>query len=75
MRDVEIQDLVLRIPGVSATDARWIGARIAERLASSIAGWRDVDLPSLAVRVHIAAGSSREAIVAEVSAAIARSLR
>ena len=76
MRDVEIRDLVLRIPGVDPADARWIGERIAERLSFDMSAWREVDLPALStIRVRIPSGATREVIVREVASAIARSLR
>ena len=76
MRDVEIHDLVLRLPGVSREEARAIAEEIARRLADAVPGWRETDAAELAtVRVRVPAGTRRDEIARVVVAEVARALR
>jgi hypothetical protein len=78
MRDtVEIQDLVLRIPGIDRHDAERIARDIADRLSESVASWSGGDTVRglVDLRVRLPAGTRRDEIASVVAAQIARALR
>jgi hypothetical protein len=76
MPDVEIRDLVLKLPGVSRDEARAIAEEVAERLAATGPSWRDGDASAhVAVRVRMPDGVRRHEIAAVVAAQVARALR
>ena len=76
MRDLEIRDLVVRLPGVSREQAGVIAAAVARRLADTITEWSDTNVPALATMVvHVRPGSSADDIVRQVTDAIAGALR
>ena len=76
MRDVEIRDFVLRLPGVTGEEARAIASDIARRLAATVPEWRDTDVAELAdVRVRVPNGARKDEIAQRVAAEIARALR
>jgi type IV pilus biogenesis protein CpaD/CtpE len=73
MRDIEIRDFVLRLDSVSREDAAAIANDVAQRLAASVAEWRDFDGTALAtVHVRVPSGSSPDAIARRLVAEIAR---
>lgn len=76
MRDVEIRDLVLRLPGVTREDARSIAEEVARRLADAIPEGHETSVAELAtVRVRLPARARKSEIAQLVAAAVARALR
>ena len=76
MRDVEIRDLVLRLPGVTREQASTMAVAIARRLTDTAPEWRATDPPALArIRVQVKGGASTDEIVRDVASAIAGALR
>jgi hypothetical protein len=76
MRDVEIRDLVVRLPGITPGEAPALAMAIARRLTDTLPQWRGTAAPALArIRVRVNAGASPDDIVRQVSAAIAEALR
>ena len=73
---IEIERLVLRLPGVDPIRARALAADIAARVAAAVPTWdRDRLPPRLDLRVQLTAGASPAELAAAVAAAIARALR
>jgi hypothetical protein len=72
MNDVHIDELVLRIPGLSAAEARTLGERVAERVGEQLAaigGSRN--LHALDLRLTMPAGRQRtDAIIDHIADAI-----
>jgi hypothetical protein len=76
MRDVEIHDLVLRLPGVGRNQARAIAEDVARRLADAVPEWRESGVTELAtVRVRLPAGARRSDLARLIAAQIAEALR
>lgn len=76
MREVEIREMVLRLPGMSRYDARWIAEEIADRLAETIPAWGEHDAVEIPrIRVKLAHGARRDEIARVVAVEIARALR
>jgi hypothetical protein len=76
MREVEIHDFVLRLPGMTREEARAVAEDIGRRIADAVPEWRESDLAELAaVRVRLPAGASSDEIARRVAAEITRMLR
>ena len=73
--DVEIQDLVLRIPGIDRDTARCVAHDVARRLADELPGWASRPRSALDVRVTVPAGLPPAELARRIAAALARSLR
>jgi hypothetical protein len=68
-RSVHIDDLRLRVPGLSATDARRLGERVAQRLAENPGGLSGT-IPSVGVRVPSRGAESVEQLAERIVAGI-----
>jgi hypothetical protein len=72
--DLHIEDLVLRVPGISPAEARTLAAEVARRLADRLHGTgRHGRLDE--VRVDVPAGLRGDELADAIAAAIARSAR
>jgi hypothetical protein len=73
---VVIEELVLRVPGLTAADARRVAEDIGRRLAAELPSWRLAALPRAAqLRVTVPAGTAPHEVAALVAAQITRALR
>lgn len=60
-KTLEIEDLVLRIPGLAGADARRVGEEVARRLAEALQRWRMGPVPpALDLRVTVPSRTRRE---------------
>jgi hypothetical protein len=76
MRDVDIHELCLRLPGVTRFEAHEIAERIARRLVATLPNWRAGDIAELStVHVSLPYGVRKDDIVEHVAAEIATALR
>ncbi|HET6611390.1 MAG TPA: hypothetical protein VFG83_05355 [Kofleriaceae bacterium] len=69
---VHIDELVLRIPGVSAAFARDLGERVARIIASRLATTTTpvADLSAIDLKLHMAPGTSTELMAEKLATAI-----
>jgi hypothetical protein len=73
---VRIEELRLRIPGLSVEEARQVGQNIARHLADAIpAHGKTERLGALVVRTEIPAGTPREQLAGAIARAILENLR
>jgi hypothetical protein len=73
---VRIDDLHLRVPGVSAEEARRLGEAVARRVAEELSVQGRVEhLGALDLRLSIAPGTPRDRLVAEIARAIVERLQ
>ena len=72
---IRIEELRLRIPGLSVEEARQVGQSIAQHLAESIpASGRTEHLGALVMRTAIPAGTPREQLAGVIARAILENL-
>ncbi len=75
-RVVEIQELVLRLPGVTHASAERIAREVADRLAAQLPTWRLGSLPIRCdLRVTLPAGTPPDRMAEVIAAQIAGALR
>lgn len=76
MADVEIRELVVRVPDVSRVQASAMVADAVRRVADSLPNWLDTEVPALAtLRVQVQRGASIDDIARQVADAITEMLR
>lgn len=74
--EVRIDQLTLRIPGLSAEEGREIGEAVCRKVADSLPPIdRPVHLDRLHLRLEIPAGTTRSRLSGLIAAAIAERLR
>jgi hypothetical protein len=73
---IRIDELHLRVPGLSREEARQLGEEVALRLATDLRGSaRSQHLGSLELRTTVAQGASRDELTRQIADAIRRALR
>lgn len=73
---VQIDDLFLRVPGLSVDEARSVGEDIARRVADALSGdVRDAHLGALNLRVTAPNGTSRDQLVQMIADRILAGIR
>jgi hypothetical protein len=76
MADVEIRELVVRVPDVTRLQASAMVAEVVRRVADSLPDWLDAEVPTLAaLRVQVQRGASIDDIARQVADAITEMLR
>ena len=73
---VEIQELLLRIPGLSAEDARCLGEEVAQRIADKLpAGVGSRYIENIDLRLSLPSDTSRKKMVDIISTRIIAEIR
>jgi len=67
-RSVRIDELRLRVPGMSAADARQLGERVAQRLAENPIGGGSRSIPSVSLRIRSSGADSVDHIAEMIAA-------
>jgi hypothetical protein len=78
MRDevARIDELILRAPGLTVEEARWMGEEVARRVADGLPSSGRVEpLGTLSMRLTIPQGLSRERLAERIAQAILEGLR
>lgn len=70
MRSIRIDEMRLRVPGLSAADAQRLGESVAQRLAANPGALRGRSIPSIDLRLHAAASDSVEQLADTIAARI-----
>lgn len=72
---LEIEELVLRVPGYTREGARQLGEEVARRVAEGLSSQQSsVNLGALDLRVNVPAGTSRSQLAKLIAEAILRGL-
>jgi hypothetical protein len=76
MGTVRIEELLLRVPGGRAADARRLGEDVARRVAEALpADGREERLGALELRVRVPFGAAQDRLAGEIARAILAGLR
>ncbi len=75
-RNVHIEEMVLRVPGLTRAQAESVARQVTQRIASGLpAGGRVESLAAIARRVNVPAGTPLSELPARIAAAVLEALK
>ena len=73
---VQIQELILRVPGLDKDEAGALGNEVANLIAQSISpGWQGAEIPHLSIHIPESAISDKNALAAVIASRIIEEIK